>query len=1141
MRKMYALLLSLIMYSAFGQDGSLEPSTVFNYGSTSTAKKICKDPDGNYIVLTENNNIVKIGPGGNVLFTITLPAGIYNVIYGQSNGGILVSGDIVNYNYLGQTYNWILRYTSTGAFDPNFKCNFLSGGYGRFAPTTISEQPTEPNKLLIGGRKTVSDTGIKLLYRINSNTGIVDAQFNPFPLESDLQMGMHVSTISTYLNGSMIVGGKFSTYNNAPAGNVIKLYANGGHDPSYGVTGITVSSSAILSSSIQPDGKVLLGGSFTHTPTGKKGLIRTSSTGIVETGFGLNFNPAPVVKDIKIECNLNILICGEFDKGIIRLNSNGNLDGNFNNNIGADKSNINSMAVSGSTGIYIAGNFTNYNNTPTLKSIARLKGSQINNIIVTNNVFNVVQNGSANTKNILSTASYNGNSATIANVNITASLNNPVITGIDINLNTGVITVNPVTQAGTYTFTYTLCPKVGCGVCKTVTITINVTASSIDAVDDTKSVNYGTALIFNVLENDRENGVLIPPDSKTVKYISQPIEYIITNKNGTITIPAGTPAGTYYLTYELCILGIPMVCDIATITVTVIGQIVAKNDDFATNCMNGITGGTSDDVTLNDTMDGTPINDNIINISIINNGGIPNLTVNAFGILSIPANTAFGTYTITYKICQKNTLSCATATAKICVNDGFDPGTGANGPIYAVALQDNGKIIIGGNFTEYDGIPRKRIARLNNDLSLDLSFDPQGIGFNDVVYALALQGDNILVGGLFTATGTGVLKNHLVRLNSNGIVDNTFVNNNFQYVGISPTPAFYIKAITLDNSGRILVGGSFGNVNSFSGTLKTKIIRLSANGNPDNTFKSILSTDSGAVHNITVLDDQTIVIGGINLKIPSKNVILYKVTSAGDLDLNFIVGQAVDVQTGLMNVTDIAKNNGKLVVVGYFNSYNNSGLSNIVQINPNGVLDGLSVFNPGISSNSVINSVAVDPSNNNLIIGGNFSSFNGNSASKIARLTVNGTFDPSFNIGIGFDPGANNSYSIFDIKLQDSKIVAGGHFTKFNGIDAKYITRLVQNSPVIQGRMNMYPEEKATKGISIYPNPSEGIFNIDFKGYDESKFDITIYNALGQLIHKGSVTPQNTNQIDLTRFEAGSYFITLQNANETINKIIVKK
>lgn len=92
-----------------------------------------------------------------------------------------------------------------------------------------------------------------------------------------------------------------------------------------------------------------------------------------------------------------------------------------------------------------------------------------------------------------------------------------------------------------------------------------------------------------------------------------------------------------------------------------------------------------------------------------------------------------------------------------------------------------------------------------------------------------------------------------------------------------------------------------------------------------------------------------------------------------------------------------------------------------------------------------------------------------------------------------------------------------------------------------KSKMNSQDEVIANPEISIYPNPTEGIFNIDLKGYDESTFDLAVYNTLGQLIHKGSVTTQNANQIDLTRFEAGSYYITLQNATTTINKIIVKK
>lgn len=1068
MKKIYAFLLSLIMYSAFGQDGTLEPSTVFNYGSTSSAKKICKDSAGNYIVLTENNNIVKMEPGGNVLFTITLPAGNYNVIYGQSNGGILVSGDFVNYNYLGQTYNWILRYTSTGAFDPNFKCNFLPSGYARFAPAVISEQPTVTNRLLIGGRKTVSGTGIKLLYRIDSNTGLVDTTFNAFPLESDLQAGMHVSTISTYSNGSMIVGGEFSTYNGASAGNVIKLNANGGHDTSYGVTGITVSSSAILSSIIQPDGKILLGGSFTHTPTGKKGLIRTSSTGIVETGFGLNFNPAPVVKDIKIECNLNILICGEFDKGIIRLNNNGDLDGNFNNNIGADTSNINSMAVSGSTGIYIAGNFTEYNSTPTPTSIARLKGAQINNIVVTNDVFNVVQNGSANIKNILSTASYNGNPATIANVNITASLNNPVITGIDFNLNTGIITVNPVTQAGTYTFTYTLCPKVGCGVCKTATITV--------------------------------------------------------------------------------IVGPPLL------------KLVANSDTFITACIDGVAGGFGGNVTTNDTMDSGPIDFNKVTVSITNNGGMQNVSVSATGVLSIPANTPSGIYTVTYQICQKNTVNCATAIVTICVNNGFNPGTGANNTIHAIVLQPNGKIIIGGEFTEYDGKQRNRIARLNFDLSLDETFDPTGKGFNGTVYALALVDNNILVGGAFTGTGGTIqkAKHLLARLDSNGNVDDTFTNNTFSQLSTNPEGAA-VYSIVVHPLSDIYIGGSFDKI--FGYTNKAKISKLNSNGTVASAFTSPFVEGWGTAKNITLISTSIsslnpgIYVGGRELKLPGSlaeqtSVILCKINTTGTIDTNFALGKAPQSLPYEISSMAYTATTG-FIVTGGFDNYNGASMRNIAKIDrTNG--SAITSFNPGSSTGDFferIHAVAIDNTTNKIIIGGIFTKFNTNPAKKIARLNSDGSFDASFNTGNG-TPGTGlehgilkiEGYGVNALKIQaDGRIVVGGRFLTFNGMQAKYITRLSQDTPVIQGRKNMYTEENVSKGISIYPNPSEGVFNIDFRGYDENTFDITIYNALGQLIHKGSVTPQNTNQIDLTSFGAGSYFITLQNANETINKIVVKK
>src|SRR3989442_7282205 len=76
-------------------------------------------------------------------------------------------------------------------------------------------------------------------------------------------------------------------------------------------------------------------------------------------------------------------------------------------------------------------------------------------------------------------------------------------------------------------------------------------------------------------------------------------------------------------------------------------------------------------------------------------------------------------------------------------NDGFDPD--ANNTVYAIAVQPDGKIIIGGQFNIVGGAPRSRLARLNADGTLDTAFDT---GAEFAVLSLAIQADGkILVGG----------------------------------------------------------------------------------------------------------------------------------------------------------------------------------------------------------------------------------------------------------------------------------------------------------------------------------------------------------------------------------------------------------
>jgi len=86
-----------------------------------------------------------------------------------------------------------------------------------------------------------------------------------------------------------------------------------------------------------------------------------------------------------------------------------------------------------------------------------------------------------------------------------------------------------------------------------------------------------------------------------------------------------------------------------------------------------------------------------------------------------------------------------------------------NSVIYALRIQANGKIIIGGFFISVNGVTRIRLARLNADGSLDSSFQV-GSGPNGTVYSLALQSDGkVLVGGMFT-TYNGVGRISIVRL-----------------------------------------------------------------------------------------------------------------------------------------------------------------------------------------------------------------------------------------------------------------------------------------------------------------------------------------------------------------------------------------
>jgi uncharacterized delta-60 repeat protein len=179
----------------------------------------------------------------------------------------------------------------------------------------------------------------------------------------------------------------------------------------------------------------------------------------------------------------------------------------------------------------------------------------------------------------------------------------------------------------------------------------------------------------------------------------------------------------------------------------------------------------------------------------------------------------------------------------------FDPGTGATDAVLRLALQSDGKVLIGGRFTEVGGVARNRIARLNANGTLDATFDP-GTGTNGTPWHLALQPDGkVLIGGSFTEVN-GVARNRIARLNANGTLDAAFNPG----TGTNGAPLH----LALQPDGKVLIGGEFTEVD---GVARNRIARLNANGTLDTTFNPGAGADY-IVNSVSVQPDGKVLIGG---------------------------------------------------------------------------------------------------------------------------------------------------------------------------------------------------------------------------------------------------------------------------------------
>ncbi|PVX47419.1 HYR domain-containing protein [Flavobacterium sp. 103] len=235
--------------------------------------------------------------------------------------------------------------------------------------------------------------------------------------------------------------------------------------------------------------------------------------------------------------------------------------------------------------------------------------------------------------------------------------------------NDGTVTVTPGTAAGIYTINYQICEILNPSNCDTAKVTVTVTGATdtIDAVIDILAPINGTSggTTQSVFANDTLNGQLFSPAD--VILTSLPLASGLSlNPDGTISVAPLTAPGVYPLTYTICQVANPIICDTATtnVIVTSIDAVAYVREPEI-----GTTGGTVLSVFDNDTLNGLPfLPADVILTSLPLASG---LTLNPDGTITVAPGTAAGRYPLTYTICQvANPTICDTTTTSILVTAG---------------------------------------------------------------------------------------------------------------------------------------------------------------------------------------------------------------------------------------------------------------------------------------------------------------------------------------------------------------------------------------------------------------------------------------------------------------------------------------
>jgi len=402
-----------------------------------------------------------------------------------------------------------------------------------------------------------------------------------------------------------------------------------------------------------------------------------------------------------------------------------------------------------------------------------------------------------------------------------------------------------------------------------------------------------------------------------------------------------------------------------------------------------------------------------------------NLGIGFFNLYTELGNTYIGTYNDNYTFGQLNVFSSlGIVNPNFFVGNGFDIGTFQSPPslLRQIGLQSNGKIIAGGYFDGYQSNIKRNILRINTDGTFDTTFNVGGVGLDSYCDNLAIQSDDkIICVGQFVLYNGVSAPGFIIRLNADGTKDTTY------NTGTGFSPAFPWNIVLQTDGKAICIGDSF---NNYNGNTANRIARINTNGSYDATFGGTgFSGGANQVYGIALQSDGKIICTGNFTTYDGTGAVgIVRINTNGTIDNTFVTGGGLN-NTGWCVAV---QTNGKILVGGFFTTYNGNPVSNIVRINTNGTYDN-TFIDPGF--NNQVSNITIQ-ADGKILVSGQFTSPPTNG---IVRLNADGSVDSTFNVGSGI----NSAFTNQPIVISNSNILLGGTFSTFDNEPYNNIVELL--------------------------------------------------------------------------------------------------